>query len=80
MQTTEIKNLIENTLLDCTTIIEGDDGVHFNAVVISQEFTGKNRLQRQRMVYAALGDKINNGTIHAISFKTFTPTEWTDSQ
>ncbi len=76
MRPNDIKKLIETGLKDCTAIIEGDDGVHFNATVISPEFTGKNRIQKQQLVYATLGNRIADGTIHAISIKTFTPEEW----
>ena len=76
MHAEDIKNLIETGIQNCTAIVEGDDGVHFTAAVISPEFSGKNRIQKQQMVYAALGNRIQDGTIHALSIKTFTPDEW----
>lgn len=76
MQKQDIKQLIENGILNCTAQISGDDGRHFEAIVISPEFAGKNRVQKQQLVYATLSDKIKDGTIHAISIKTFTPEEW----
>jgi acid stress-induced BolA-like protein IbaG/YrbA len=75
MQPQEIKLLIETGLKDATVTVDGD-GRHFNAIVISPEFLGKNRIQKQQLVYATLGDRILNGTLHAISVKTFTPEEW----
>lgn len=76
MHANEIKQLIENNLTDCQAIVEGDDGVHFTASVITPDFAGKNRIQKQQMVYATLGNRIHDGTIHALSIKTFTPDEW----
>lgn len=76
MQAIEIKHLIEAGLKDCTAIVEGEDGRHYSATVISPEFNGKNRVQKQQMVYTTLGNRIADGTIHAISIKTFTPEEW----
>lgn len=76
MQAIEIKKLIETGLKECTAIVEGEDGRHYSAVVISPEFNGKNRVQKQQMVYTTLGNRIADGTIHAISIKTFTPDEW----
>lgn len=76
MNAEDIKKLIETGIPQCTAHIEGADGVHFTALVISPEFTGKNRIQKQQLVYASLGNRIQNGTIHAISIKTFTPDEW----
>jgi acid stress-induced BolA-like protein IbaG/YrbA len=51
------------------------DGQHFEAIVVSNEFSGKNRIQRQQLVYRTLGDRMT-GEIHALSMKTFTPEEW----
>lgn len=76
MHPDRIKQLIEAGLNDCSAIIEGDDGQHFTAQVISPAFSGKNRIQKQQLVYATLENYIKDGTIHAISIKTFTPEEW----
>ncbi|MGC2167363.1 MAG: BolA/IbaG family iron-sulfur metabolism protein [Gallionella sp.] len=51
------------------------DGRHFEAVVVSDEFAGKSRVQRHQLVYKALGDRMRE-EIHALSMKTFTPQEW----
>ena len=71
-----IKQLLETHLADTTAFIEGEDGRHYSAIVISPLFAGKNRVQKQQLVYTALGNHIADGTIHAISIKTFTPDEW----
>ena len=52
------------------------DGQHFQAVVVSGEFAGKNRVQRQQRVYQTLKEKLATGELHALSFKTMTPEEW----
>lgn len=80
MHAADIKRLIESGIHSCTALVEGDDGVHFTAAVISPEFAGKNRIQKQQMVYATLGNRIQDGTIHALSIKTFTPDEWQQSK
>lgn len=72
----QIKQIIENGIEKCTAIIEGDDGKHYSAIVISPAFSGKNRVQKQQLVYATLNKHIADGTLHAISIKTFTPEEW----
>lgn len=76
MHTSDIKKLIETGVPESTAQVEGDDGRHFSVVVISPAFEGKNRIQKQQIVHATLGNHINDGTIHAISIKTFTPEEW----
>jgi len=53
----------------------GDDGVHFEAVIVSDAFAGKNRIQRHQMVYQTLGERMRE-EIHALSMKTYTPQEW----
>lgn len=53
------------------------DGRHFEAVVVSDAFAGKNRIQRHQLVYQTLGERMR-GEIHALSIKTYTPQEWED--
>ena len=48
---------------------------HFRALVVSSRFEGRGRVERQRMVYAALGD-LMQGEIHAFAMQTLTPEEW----
>lgn len=55
--------------------VRGDDGQHFEALVVSPEFRGKMLVARQQMVYKTLGDKMR-AEIHALSMKTLTPEEW----
>ena len=49
-------------------------GSIFNALVICQDFEGKNTVQRHRMVYAALGERMQTD-IHALSLRTLTESE-----
>ena len=51
------------------------DGHHFEAVVVSEAFAGKNRVQRHQLVYQTLGDRMQS-EVHALSMKTYTPQEW----
>lgn len=51
------------------------DGAHFEAVVVSEAFAGKSRVQRHQLVYQTLGERMR-GEIHALSMKTYTPEEW----
>ena len=47
---------------------------HFRVVVISELFKGKSRLERHRMVNAALAEEIAGG-VHALAIKALTPEE-----
>ena len=49
---------------------------HFKAVVVSEQFTGLNRVKRHQKVYAALGDLM--GEFHALALHTYTPEEWAE--
>ena len=53
-------------------------GGHFRVVIVSDRFAGKNRVERQRLVYAALAEEMGSD-IHALSLKTLTPDEWPGS-
>ncbi|MBB5371578.1 MULTISPECIES: BolA family protein [unclassified Janthinobacterium] len=61
--------------LDCTHLEVEGDGQHFQAVIVSPQFTGKRLIQRHQIVYAALGDRMRE-EIHALSMKTLTPEEF----
>lgn len=69
-----IRKLIESGLPEARVDVHGDDGVHFEATVISPAFAGKAPLARHRMVYATLGE-LMGGAIHALQLKTLTPTK-----
>ncbi|MDN3508157.1 MAG: BolA/IbaG family iron-sulfur metabolism protein [Simkaniaceae bacterium] len=51
------------------------DGVHLEAVVISDTFEGKLPLARQRGIMKALSDLFETG-LHALALKTYTKNEW----
>ena len=61
--------------LACEHVEVVGDGQHFQALVVSSQFAGRNRVQRHQMVYAALGDRMRE-EIHALSMQTLTPEEW----
>jgi len=56
----------------------GDDGQHFEAVIVSPQFTGKNIVRQHQLVYLALGDRMHS-EIHALAMRTFTPDAWAQS-
>lgn len=72
-----IKTHIE-TALPCELVQVEGDGHHFNAIIVSAEFRGKNMVQQHQLVYRALGDRMKQ-EIHALSMKTLTPEQWADN-
>ncbi len=75
MHPEQIKQLILAGMA-CDYLSLDGDGQHFEAIVVSAEFAGKNRVQRQQRVYQTLKEKLATGELHALSFKTLTPEEW----
>jgi acid stress-induced BolA-like protein IbaG/YrbA len=61
--------------LACERVEVVGDGQHFQALVVSALFSGKSRIQRHQLVYAALGSRMRE-EIHALSMKTLTPEEY----
>ena len=75
MEPQVIKALILSGLPDADVVVEGDDGTHFQARIVSKEFVGKTMVQQHQLVYKTLGEKMGR-EIHALSMQTFTPEEW----
>lgn len=75
MHPDQIKELIRAGMA-CDHLALDGDGQHFEALVVSAEFVGKSRIQRQQRVYQTLKEKLASGELHALSFKTLTPEEW----
>ena len=73
-----IQKDIEQGMSHAHVSVSGD-GRHFEAVVVSDEFAGMSRIQRQQRVYKTLGARME-GEVHALSIKTFTPQEWQEKQ
>lgn len=74
MNAQQIQDLIHAGMPGAQARVTGEDGVHFDAVVVSEAFQGKMPLARHRMVYATLGT-LMGGEIHALALKTLTPQE-----
>lgn len=70
MKASDIKQLIEQGLPGADVEVLGDDGQHFDAIVVSSTFAGKSLIEQHRMVKATLGDKFSSGELHALSLKT----------
>jgi acid stress-induced BolA-like protein IbaG/YrbA len=70
----QIKQFIESGL-PCDHVEVAGDGHHFEAVIVSAAFRGKNKVQQHQTVYRALGDRMRE-EIHALSMQTLTPEDW----
>ncbi|MFP4043568.1 MAG: BolA/IbaG family iron-sulfur metabolism protein [Rhodosalinus sp.] len=77
MQAQEIEHLIRAAFPQARITITdlAGDGNHYAAEVIDESFRGKNRVQQQRAVYAALKEKMagSQGDLHALALTTKAP-------
>jgi len=69
----DIKKWISEGLEGSEVQVAGD-GRHFEARVVYKGFEGKPLVQRHRMVYEKVGDKMEEA-VHALSIKAVTPEE-----
>jgi len=69
----QVQSYIEKGLA-CQEVRVAGDGQHFEALIVSEAFRGKSRIQRHQLVYAALGERMRS-EIHALSMRTLTPEE-----
>lgn len=70
----EIERLIKQKLPDARITIRdlAGDGDHYAAMVVSEAFRGKTRVQQHQMVYEALQGTMG-GALHALALQTATP-------
>ena len=77
MQAQEIEDLLRESFPSAQITITdlAGDGNHYAAEVVDESFRGKNRVQQQRAVYAALKGKMDGsqGELHALALTTRTP-------
>ena len=79
LSSTQLQHYITQQLACDFIEVKGDDGTHFEAVIVSAAFVGKSMVQQHQLVYAALGDRMR-AEIHALSMQTFTPEKWQATQ
>lgn len=74
MNPAEIEKLIKEGIPGAQVTIEDlqGDGDHYAAVVISEAFKGKTRVQQHKMVYDALQGRMGN-ELHALALQTSVP-------
>lgn len=74
MDAREIETMIRAALPDAKIEIRdlAGDGDHYAAVVISESFRGKSRVQQHQLVYKALQGNMG-GQLHALALQTSAP-------
>ena len=75
MTAQELQDLIGSGL-SCAHLQVQGDGRHWYATLVSAEFEGKRLIQRHQRVYATLGNRMVTDEVHALSMRTYSPSEW----
>lgn len=68
----ELTRMIETALPGAAVEVFDEDGggQHLRAVVSAPQFDGLSRIDQHRLVKAAVKERFDDGTIHALSVKT----------
>ncbi|HXV04644.1 MAG TPA: BolA/IbaG family iron-sulfur metabolism protein [Solirubrobacterales bacterium] len=71
----KLRSMIEAALPGAAVevIDETGSGNHLRATVAAPQFEGLSRIEQHRLVKAAVRERFEDGTIHALSIKTETP-------
>lgn len=74
MEIDKIKRIIAEKIV-CEGLHVQGDGDHFEAIIVSSAFAGRNRVQRQQLINDVLRPYFDSGELHALSMRTITPEE-----
>ena len=75
MDISQIEQLLTEQL-QLSEVRVSAEGSHYAVTAVGDCFDGVSRVKQQQMIYAPLMAAIADGTIHAVSIKTFTPQQW----
>ena len=73
----EISEIVHLELVDEShqhSVPEGAES-HFKALLVSPQFAGLTRVQRQRLIYDLMAEELNSG-LHAHTLRLLTKEEW----
>ena len=78
MSAGDIETMIRAALPDACVTVEdlAGDGDHYAAIVVSESFRGRSRVQQHQLVYAALKGRMG-GELHALALQTSAPAQET---
>lgn len=74
MAPSEIQALLESSLPDIQWTVDGD-GYQYFVEGVGAAFEGLNAVKRQQLVYKILNPMIADGSLHAVTIRTYTPAE-----
>ncbi len=81
MQPEQIQSLIVEAIPGAHVQVEDmvGDGNHFQATVIAGQFQGLTMVKQHQLVFRAVQSQLDSGELHALSLKTYTPEQWSNS-
>ncbi|WP_206485183.1 BolA/IbaG family iron-sulfur metabolism protein [Thalassotalea sp. G2M2-11] len=75
MEVSDIEKLL-NDALDLAELHVKFDGSQCTVIAVADFFADLSRVKKQQTVFAPLASAINDGSIHAVTVKTFTTADW----
>ena len=75
MDCKEIEDVLR-VALDLDEVHASSDGSHYKVIAVGECFEGMSRVKQQQAIYGPLTEQIASGALHALTIKTFTPTQW----
>jgi len=79
LEISDVEALVEKLISEVLTLDEIHvkfDGSQCSIIAVSDLFDELSRVKRQQAVLSPLADIIKEGSIHAVSVKTFNKTQW----
>lgn len=78
ISSSQVESMIKAALPDAQVQLQDltGGGDHYQAVIVSSAFAGKNLVQQHQIVYRAVQQAMSTEEIHALSLKTYTPETW----
>lgn len=74
MDPAAIERQILQSMPSARVTVASDDNVHYTARIVSDQFNGRSRIERHRLVHEAIGPALGR-EIHALSLELKTPEE-----
>jgi len=79
LEISEVEALVEKLVTQALTLDEIHvkfDGSQCSIIAVSDLFDELSRVKRQQAVLTPLADIIKDGSVHAVSVKTFNKAQW----
>ena len=69
-----IEMLAPKTYVEVTDLTGTQD--HYQALVVSLAFESKSMIEQHQLVFQILKTEVDSGEVHALTLKTYTPTQY----